>query len=76
MHSRTLHPDGTLSAGLRVSGEASRENYTRERLSTLRLSTRLYTVPTDYRTILDGPKGSCSYTDKRRAFGDAGSLPA
>ena len=58
MHSRTLHPDGTLSAGLRVYRGDSRTDTSFERVSTLVPSTSLYTVPTDYRTILDGPKGS------------------
>ena len=58
MHSRTLHPDGTLSAGLRVYRGDSRDDTSLERVPTLVPSTSLYTVPTEYRTILDGPKGS------------------
>ena len=39
-----MHPDGSLSAGLWSSREASREDTSHERVSTLRLSTRLNTV--------------------------------
>ena len=42
-------------------------------------ATRLNTVHTEYRTSLDGSKGTwivAFHTVKRRAFGDAGFLPA
>ena len=76
MHSRTLHPDGTLCARLRVIRGVSREVECASAVTTLRCPKSVYTVPTDYRTILDAPKGYCSHTYKRTGIHDVGSLPA
>ena len=76
MHSRTLHPDGTLCVRLRVIRGVSREVECASAVTTLRCPKSVYTVPTDYRTSLDAPKGYCSYTYKRTGIHDVGSLPA
>ena len=76
MHSRTLHPDGTLCVRLRVIRRVSRAVECASTLSTLRCPESVYTVPTDYRTILDAPKGYCGHTYKRTGIHDVGSLLA